>query len=272
MQTEENRTQTDAFRIKGRMLMTMPRASYAQKAERLNRARILLRQGDPLSDAVQRLAQDCSLSPRQAYRYLTQAQHLKEPVPRGEAKLAFTVKLSHRLIQRVRVYAKAKRLSISEVVSRWLLVQLPRGGTCPGSATAPGTEKAPVVLDLVETLASIGCTLEEIGAVVGVSPRTLIRREEEETFREAIERGRGRARVSVRRALWKSAMAGNVTAMIWLGKRMLGQRSYEREEKNKADTAVPPLIIQTYQEERSSGRKALKGDALKKKQEPPKRR
>jgi hypothetical protein len=36
----------------------MPRANDVQKAERLNRARILLRQVDQLSDAVERLAQD----------------------------------------------------------------------------------------------------------------------------------------------------------------------------------------------------------------------
>jgi hypothetical protein len=105
----------------------MPRASDAQKAERLNRARVLLRQVDQLSDAVERLAQDCSISPRQAYRYLEQAQGLKGPVPPGEAKLAFTVKLPHSLIQRVRTYATAKGLSISEVVSRALLALLPRG-------------------------------------------------------------------------------------------------------------------------------------------------
>src|SRR5258707_15852358 len=71
----------------------MPRASESQKAERLNRARDLLRQVDQLSDAVEQLAQDCSISPRQAYRYLKQAQRLKQAVPPGEAKLAFTVKL-----------------------------------------------------------------------------------------------------------------------------------------------------------------------------------
>ena len=106
----------------------MPRASDVQKAERLNRARVLLRQVDQLSDAVERLAQDCSISPRQAYRYLEQAQQLKGPVPPGEAnKLAFTVKLPHSLIRRVRAYAIRKRLSISEVVSRALLALLPRG-------------------------------------------------------------------------------------------------------------------------------------------------
>ena len=101
----------------------MARASESQKAERLNRARDLLRHVDQLSEAVERLAQDCSISSRQAYRYLEQAQQLKGPVP----KLAFTVKLPHSLIQRVRAYAAIKRLSISEVVSRALLALLPRG-------------------------------------------------------------------------------------------------------------------------------------------------
>ena len=105
----------------------MPRASETQKAERLNRARTLLRQVEQLSDAAERLARDGSISPRQAYRYLEQAQQLKAPVAPGESKLAFTVKLPRSLIQRLREYATKKQLSISEVVSRALLALLPRG-------------------------------------------------------------------------------------------------------------------------------------------------
>lgn len=58
----------------------MGRASGAQKTGRLNRARSLLREFDQLPDAVEQLAQDCSISPRQAYRYLQQAEWLKEPL------------------------------------------------------------------------------------------------------------------------------------------------------------------------------------------------
>ncbi|MCA1602788.1 MAG: hypothetical protein LC776_14520 [Acidobacteria bacterium] len=105
----------------------MGRASDAQKAERLNRARDLRRQIEQLPEAVERLARDCAISPRQAYRYLQQAQRLKKPVPVSEAKSAFTVKLSRSLIQRVRQYASASGLSISEVVSRALLALLPGG-------------------------------------------------------------------------------------------------------------------------------------------------
>jgi predicted DNA-binding transcriptional regulator YafY len=105
----------------------MSRASDAQKAERLNRARGLLQKYDQLSEAVDRLAGDCAISRRQAYRYLQEAQRLKKPVPVSDAKSAFTVKLSRSLIQRVRTYARMKELSISEVVSRALLALLPGG-------------------------------------------------------------------------------------------------------------------------------------------------
>jgi predicted DNA-binding transcriptional regulator YafY len=106
----------------------MGRASDAQKAERLNRARMLLRESAPLPEAVEQLARECSISPRQAYRYLQQALQLKQPVAVSESRLAFTVKLPGSLIQRVRLYASVKRISISEVVTRALLAFLPRGG------------------------------------------------------------------------------------------------------------------------------------------------
>jgi predicted DNA-binding transcriptional regulator YafY len=105
----------------------MSRATETEKAVRLNRARDLLRQAPALPAAVERLAQECAISPRQAYRYLQQAQRLTAPVPVGEAKRAFTVKLPHSLIRRVRVYATATGTSIGEVVSRALLAFLHRG-------------------------------------------------------------------------------------------------------------------------------------------------
>jgi len=105
----------------------MSRATEAQKALRLNDARTLLREAATLPAAVERLAQDCAISPRQAYRYLQQAQQLHAPVPVGEAKQAFTIKLPPSLIRRVRLYATATGASLSEVVSRALLALLHRG-------------------------------------------------------------------------------------------------------------------------------------------------
>ncbi|PYV10690.1 MAG: hypothetical protein DMG07_20680 [Acidobacteria bacterium] len=71
-----------------------------------------------LPDAVERMVQDCDVSPRQAYRYLRHARRLKAPVPVSEAKVAFTVKLSRTLVHRLRQYAASRGLTLSEIVSR----------------------------------------------------------------------------------------------------------------------------------------------------------
>lgn len=104
----------------------MARANDTEKAERLNHARGLLQRFDHLPDAVNRMVQDCSVSHRQAYRYLRQAKRLKENVPVADAKIAFTVKLSEGLVRRLRSYGDMKGLSLSEIVSRALEAILPR--------------------------------------------------------------------------------------------------------------------------------------------------
>jgi predicted DNA-binding transcriptional regulator YafY len=106
----------------------MARASDAQKAERLNLARALLREYEHLPEATERLARDCSISRRQAYRYLEQAQQLKRPVPVGDMKLSFTVKLSRSLIDRLRDYAASTGLTLSEIATRAFSAVLHRGG------------------------------------------------------------------------------------------------------------------------------------------------
>jgi predicted DNA-binding transcriptional regulator YafY len=95
----------------------MARISEARKAERLNYAWRLLQRGDDLGEAVERMARDCAISTRQAYRYLEQARGLTAPVPVSDEKIAFTVKLPRGLVLQVRDYARARRLSLSELVS-----------------------------------------------------------------------------------------------------------------------------------------------------------
>src|SRR5271165_1046347 len=52
----------------------MPRANHIQKAERLSLARTLLQRYQHWPEAAQQLARNCSISERQAYRYLEQSQ------------------------------------------------------------------------------------------------------------------------------------------------------------------------------------------------------
>jgi predicted DNA-binding transcriptional regulator YafY len=104
----------------------MGHVNQIRKAERLNHARQLLQRMEHLPDAVAKMARDCSISPRQAYRYLEEASRLSAPVPIGDEKVAFTVKLSRGLVTQVRSYATTKRLSLSDLVSRALRAWLPR--------------------------------------------------------------------------------------------------------------------------------------------------
>ena len=107
-------------------LWHMARASDIERAERLNHARGLLQRFDHLPDAVERMVRDCSVSHRQAYRYLHHARRLKRAVPVGDTKIPFTVKLSKRLVKRLRSYASRTGSSLSGIVSLALETVLAR--------------------------------------------------------------------------------------------------------------------------------------------------
>src|SRR5215469_9692731 len=103
------------------------RANAAQRAQRLNLSRSLLQRCRSLADAVQQLAKICSISPRQAYRYVKQAQALKGPVPVTSPKIAFTIKLPSSQVRQLRLYAARTGLTLSDIVSRALSATLDRG-------------------------------------------------------------------------------------------------------------------------------------------------
>ena len=102
----------------GVSICQMTRATHIQKAERINLARTLLQRYQHWPEAAQRLARNCSISERQAYRYLEQAQRLKHPVPVGDVKVSFTVKLSRSLVERLRAYATATLTNVAMTVAQ----------------------------------------------------------------------------------------------------------------------------------------------------------
>ena len=85
----------------------------------------------------------------------------------------------------------------------------------------------------VEALAALQCTFDEIASGLGVSTDTLDRRRTEDpTIAEAIKRGRGLGKRSVRRLQYEAAEAGNITMLIWLGKQWLEQKDkHEIDQK-----------------------------------------
>jgi hypothetical protein len=92
---------------------------------------------------------------------------------------------------------------------------------------------------IIEGLARIQCTDEEIAAVLGVSADTIARRKNDDPeFLEFLERGRGNGRATLRRLQWQRAQNGSDTMLVWLGKNVLGQRDRPADEDAAAVTPV----------------------------------
>lgn len=88
---------------------------------------------------------------------------------------------------------------------------------------------------MVEELARIHCTYEEIASVVGCSTDTLKRR-----FAERIEKGREHGKSSLRRWQFKKAQDGNPAMLIWLGKQHLGQKDGQVIETRE----LPQMVVE----------------------------
>ena len=87
--------------------------------------------------------------------------------------------------------------------------------------------------DVIAKLSQIGCTQEEIGAVVGISARTLQRR-----FSDLVEENKNIGKARLRKRMWASALKGNPNMMIWLSKNYLGMK-----DRTVQETVVEPLPL-----------------------------
>jgi hypothetical protein len=97
---------------------------------------------------------------------------------------------------------------------------LTRGGARPGS----GRKQISIDSAQLEQLCRMGCADEEIAAWFHCTTRTIEKKKKNPEFAEVMERGRAKARISVRRAQFKLLENGNCTMAIFLGKQLLGQR------------------------------------------------
>lgn len=82
-----------------------------------------------------------------------------------------------------------------------------------------GRPRKDVNPELVEALARIQCTDDEIAAVCKCGVTTLQR-----NFGAAIKTGREHGKQSLKRMQFKAAEEGNAALLIWLGKQYLGQK------------------------------------------------
>jgi hypothetical protein len=85
-----------------------------------------------------------------------------------------------------------------------------------------GRPKVNIDLEMVERLASVFCTQQDIADTLNVGLRTL---HDHKGFRIAYHKGIQNAKTSIRRAQFNAGVEkGNVQMLIWLGKQYLNQR------------------------------------------------
>ena len=79
-------------------------------------------------------------------------------------------------------------------------------------------KKYNVDVQAVEKMAGYGCSPREIADVLGVPYKSILR-----DGKEALTRGKGKMKTRLRKAQFDTALSGNATMQIWLGKQMLNQ-------------------------------------------------
>jgi transcriptional regulator with XRE-family HTH domain len=97
-------------------------------------------------------------------------------------------------------------------------------------------------LRVVEELASLGLTEQQIADSLGISRSTLSRRKtDDETFDTALRKGKAQATVKVTSALMTEVEKGSLRAIIFYLKCRAGWREEEPEIKE-----IPPLTISIH--------------------------
>jgi len=88
-------------------------------------------------------------------------------------------------------------------------------------------------MEKVEAIASMGLTDDEIAIILEISPRTLnYWKKKSGAFSQALKRGKLKADFKVTQQLYKKALAGDTTAMIFWLKNRQPEKWREKSEGN----------------------------------------
>ena len=111
-----------------------------------------------------------------------------------------------------------------------------------------GRPKVKIDEKILGNLAHIGCTIEEIGSILGVSARTLKR-----NYAEIIQANKNKGKASLRKKMFDKAVNKDNTHMqIWLSKNYLGMKD---RMVNEQISEPLPLIIEAEDVEDLNGKK-----------------
>jgi hypothetical protein len=96
----------------------------------------------------------------------------------------------------------------------------------------------------VDKMCGIHCTGEEIAGILGVDYDTLnaaCKREKKLGFSDYFKQKSSSGKMSLRRRQYTSAMEGNPTMMVWLGKNWLGQS--DKTEITQTTTSITGIKL-----------------------------
>lgn len=98
-----------------------------------------------------------------------------------------------------------------------------------------------------ENLCAFQCTVEEVCEWFEITADTLEswckRTYDGKTFSKVFAEKRGKGKVSLRRAQYQTALSGNPTMLIWMGKQHLGQTD---KTEQKVEVTDPVRITRTF--------------------------
>ncbi len=104
-----------------------------------------------------------------------------------------------------------------------------------------------VVLDPIQLgrMAELCCTVEEVAAYFRTSVQTVKARLKRDPLKTVWESGQARGAISLRRAQMQSALNGDRTMQIWLGKQILDQKDkveQDVKQQQKWVVELPPAM------------------------------
>lgn len=110
-----------------------------------------------------------------------------------------------------------------------------------GKRDGAGRKSVRIDLGELEKLCALQCTDEDLAAFFAVKVRTIERRRQKAAFAAAMESGRAKGRLSVRRSLFAQANNGNTAASIFLAKNLLGCRDVRNNQLSGPDGGPIPI-------------------------------
>jgi len=100
----------------------------------------------------------------------------------------------------------------------------------------------PIDWEQVDKMCAIQCTGEEIAGILSIDYDTLVRackRELGVVFAEYIAQKKSGGKMSLRRKQYSTAMEGNATMLVWLGKNWLSQS--DKLDTTSSDGSMSPV-------------------------------